>query len=143
MHKTTRALAAGILTGCLLTTGTVCGAEPSDVQKIQILKGGDISPYSTLFRSGTINLTAANGIMSVSVTTKASQIVNHIYHDVTIYKNGSWYSSDRYEEWSVSKLNTCINVPVQSGDTIEVYVDHYTEHGGLTESASTSKTKSY
>lgn len=143
MHKTTRALAAGILTGCLLTTGTVWGAEPSGVQRIQVLKGGDISPYSTYFRAGTITLSAASGVMSVNVTTKAMQTVNHIYHDVTIYKNGSWYSSKRYENWGKAELKTLIDVPAQSGDTVEVYVDHYTEHGGVTESTSTSKTKSY
>lgn len=100
-------------------------------------------PYSTYYRSGNLKMEPVNDRMLVTVTTRAYQAVDHIYHDVTIYKNGSWYSSERYENRGKVQLVTNINVPAQSGDRIEVYVDHYTEHNGLVESAHSSKTGQY
>ncbi len=114
-------------------------AEPS----IQVYANGIAVPYSTYYRSGSLNMEVISGNMCVTAITRAYQAVNHIYHDVTIYKNGSWYSSERYENRGKVQLVTNINVPAQSGDRIEVYVDHYTEHNGLVESAHSSKTGQY
>lgn len=114
-------------------------AEPS----IQVYANGVAVPYSTYYRSDNLKVEPVNNHMLVTVTTRAYQAVDHIYHDVTIYKNGSWYSSERYENRGKVQLVTNINVPAQSGDRIEVYVDHYTEHNGLVESAHSSKTGQY
>lgn len=145
--KVVKILTVGVVVGSLLTSNTVWAAENSDTSDLLCnanwLVDDELRPYSSYLHSGSISFSTSAGTIVVNVVTKAYQSINHIYHDITIYKNGSWYSSDRYEEWSVSKLNTHIDVPVQSGDTVEVYVDHYAEHGGVTESTSTSKTKSY
>ena len=74
----------------------------------------------------------------VRVETEANQGVNHIYHDITIFKNWVRQLSDRYEGWNTRSLVTNINVPAVEGDYIDVYVDSYVEHNGYTESMSGS-----
>lgn len=145
--KTLTRIAAAFTAGCLMMTGAVYAAEPMCVNtaepSIQVYANGIAVPYSTYFCAGTLDVGQNSGKMLVTVITRAYDAVNHIYHDVTIYKNGSWYSSERYENRGKVQLVTNINVPAQSGDRIEVYVDHYTEHNGLVESAHSSKTGQY
>lgn len=146
-RKWSKVLLAGVISGCLITTGIAFASENAETNipecNVRIFENGELAPYSMYFRSCSLDVYPSNGVMAVDVTTKASRPVDHIYHDVTIYKNGVWQSSNRYENWGKVELKTFINVSAQSGDTIEVYVDHYTDHGGYVESASSSKSSKF
>lgn len=139
-------LTTGLVLG-MLCSNTVLAAEKADaddnVVRIVTNENGEVMPYSLYFMSGTIVFSRYNGNATVTVNTSAVQKIDHIYHDVTIYKNGVWYSSDRYENWGKQSLNTTIYVPAETGDYIDVYVDHYTEHGGYTEVGHSSKAFTY
>ena len=146
-QKLSTVIVTGVILGCLMTTGTVFADENAEMYipecSVQVFENGEPVPYSMYFRSCSLNVFPSNGVMAVNVTTKAFQPIDHIYHDVTIYKNGVWQSSDRYENWGKVELNSYIKVSAQSGDYIEVYVDHYTDHGGCVESASSSKARRF
>lgn len=146
-QKLSKVIATGVILGCLMTTGTVFADESTEANipecEVQVFENGAPTPYSMYFRSCSLNVFPSNGVMAVNVTTKAFQAVNHIYHDVTIYKNGVWQSSDRYENWGKVQLASYIKVSAQSGDYIEVYVDHYTEHNGCVESAHSNKSNRF
>lgn len=146
-QKLSKAIIAGILSGCLMTNGAVLADENTEVQipecNVQVFENGEVAPYSMYLRSSSLDVGPSNGVMAVIVTTKAFQAVNHIYHDVTIFKNGIWQSSERYENRGKVQLTTYIKVPAQSGDTVTVYVDHYTEHNGCVESAHNNKSNSF
>lgn len=68
-------------------------AEPMCVHtaeaSIQVYANGVAVPYSTYFRAGKLDIGVNSDRMTVTVTTRAYEVVNHFYHDVTIYKNGS------------------------------------------------------
>ena len=101
----------------------------------------EITPMrTTLFKSGTTNLTRNSSSISVKVITDAFYVADHIYHDVSTYKNGSLYSLKRYEDWNTSKLSTSFSVPASSSDTVKVVTTHYVTDGGTTEKGSSSKT---
>lgn len=142
-QKLIETVVAGVVSGCLMTTGIVFAEENTENPNctVQVFENGELTPYSMYFRSYSLDVGPANGVMAVNVTTKAFQAVNHIYHDVTIYKNGVWQSSERYENWGKVQLLSYIKVPAQSGDYIDVYVDHYTEHNGCVESAHSNQAK--
>lgn len=101
----------------------------------------EITPMrTTLFKSGITNLTRNSSSVSVRVITVAFYTADHIYHDVSTYKNGSLYSLKRYEDWNTSKLSTSFSVPASSSDTVKVVTTHYVTDGGTTEKGSSSKT---
>lgn len=95
-------------------------------------------PYTMYYYYGSLGFSKGTNKVYVNVSTKAFQKVDHIYHDITIYKNGTWVSSERYNDWNSNDLMTSISVSAKSGDRIEVYVDHYAEHGGYTEGGHSS-----
>lgn len=134
---------AAVLGCCLIVPmGAAYAAEPSTVTADDtVMTAGEIVPYSKYFHSGSISLTPTTGTMIVTVKTRALQKVDHIYHDVTVFKNGVLYSSGRYDDYHAASLSTTIKVDAVSGDYIDVYVDHYTAHGGVVESKSTSNAK--
>lgn len=101
----------------------------------------EIAPMRTkLFSRGYTNAVRKSGSVSVTVVTEAHDEVDHIYHDVSTYKNGSLYSLKRYEDWNTSKLSTSFSVPASSSDTVKVITTHYVTDGGTTEKGSSSKT---
>ncbi len=134
---------AAVLSCCLIVPmGAVYAAEPATVTADDtVMTAGEIVPYSKYFHSGSISLTPSGSTMIVNVKTRALQKVDHIYHDVTVFKNGVLYSSGRYDDYNTSSLTTRIKVDAVSGDYIDVYVDHYTAHSGVVESKSTSSAK--
>lgn len=142
-QKLSKVIVAGVISCCLMMTGIAFADENTEMHipecGIQVFENGEPTPYSMYFRSCSLDVFPANGVMAVNVTTKAFQPIDHIYHDVTIYKNGVWQSSNRYENWGKVELNSYIKVSAQSGDYIDVYVDHYTDHGGCVEFAHSSK----
>ena len=146
-QKLGKVLVAGVVSVCLMTTGVTFASDNSNASipsnNIHIFDNGVAVPYSMYFRSCSLDVYPSNGVMAVNVKTKAFQAVNYIYHDVTIYKNGVWQSSDRYENWGKVELNSYIKVSAQSGDYIDVYVDHYTEHNGCVESAHSNKSNRF
>lgn len=101
--KKQKAIAAGVILGCLMTTVNVFADENTEIRipecSIKVFENEEFVPYSMYFRSCSLNVFPSNDVMAVNVTTKAFQPVDHIYHDVTIYKNGIWQSSNRYENW--------------------------------------------
>lgn len=146
-QKLGKAVAVGLISGCLMATGIAFADENTEAQihecNVQVFENGEAVPYSMYLYSSSLNVFPFNGVMAVNVKTKAFRAVDHIYHDVTIYKNGVWQSSDRYENWGKVQLISNIEVSAQSGDTVEVYVDHYTEHNGYVESAHSSKSSKF
>lgn len=134
---------AAVLGCCLIVpVGAAYAADPSTVTADDtVMTAGEIVPFSKYFHSGSIAFTPSSNTMIVTVKTRALQNVNHIYHDVTVFKNGVLYSSGRYDDYNTSTLTTRIKVDAVSGDYIDVYVDHYTAHGGVVESKSTSNAK--
>ena len=142
--KTVKRLAAAVC--CFVLAGTAGAAEAAQngtagEETVFLIEAS--APYTKYFCRGVLSLVPLGGQMKVDVTTLAFQDVDHIYHDVTIFKNGSFYSAGRYEDWNKFRLDSNFNVPAQSGDYIDVYVDHYTEHNGIVESESTSKAMYY
>lgn len=146
-QKLNKVIVTGVILGCLTTTGFVHADENADMYvsecNIQVFENSEPALQSMYFRSFSLDVFPSNGVMAVNVTTKAFQAIDHIYHDVTIYKNGVWQSSDRYENWGKVQLASYIKVSAQSGDYIEVYVEHYTEHNGCVESAHSSKSNRF
>lgn len=128
-------LIVGVMVGCLLSAGTAYAAETIDAPTGTAAISGNSarSIQSKYMYSGELAFAERSGQVVVMVNTSAFTKIDHIYHDVTIYKNGTWVSSDRYEGWNKIELNTNINVPASSGDVFDVYVDHYTDHNGCVE----------
>lgn len=124
---------------CLTLSSVALAKEPVDNQiSLDPLQNTQdeiiITPYSMYMRSSSVNFKRLSNQLNITVTTKAFAYIDHIYHDVTIYKNGYWHSSERYENWGELQLLTPIRVSAQSGDYFEIYVDHYTDHDGYLES---------
>ena len=102
------------------------------------LAGENATTRSMYYLSGSLTFSNGSNYVAVIVTTSAFTYVDKIYHDVTIYKNGSLYSSKRYSDTECQTFGNQINVPVVTGDVVTVYVDHYTSHNGVTESGNSS-----
>lgn len=100
--------------------------------------GDNAATRSMYYLSGSLGFSNGSNYVGVIVSTSAFTYVDKIYHDVTIYKNGSLYSSKRYSSTNCQTYTNQINVPAVSGDVITVYVTHYTSHNGVTESGNTS-----
>ena len=132
--KKVKKIAAICISCCMLLTSAVFAAETDEKDEVSaVTAGSGIVPYSTYYKTGTISISRSSGSVTVTVSTYAYQTVSHIYHDVTVYINGNWYSSERYENWNKISLSNSFSVPASSGDYIDVYADHYTENNGLTE----------
>ena len=139
---------AALLTVCCFVGNVAAFAAPS-----QYSNGADMSiqsnnneimPMTMYYVGNSIYVSRATNYAYISVATMAVDIINHIYHDVTIYKNGALYmSSKRYNGWNCFRLDTTINVPAKPGDYIEVYLDSYTEHNGCLESGHASESFVY
>lgn len=126
----------------LLIFGIICSLAVSGTAFADAKAGVDetAAPYSMYYLSGSLGFSEGSNHVSVLVSTSAFTYVDKIYHDVTIYKNGILYSSQRYSDTECQSFSTQINVPVVSGDIVTVYVDHYTSHNGITESGNTADT---
>ncbi len=120
-----------LLLVCAMFNPTTFADE--DVNNSSTCNNSDIMPLTLYFNFGNLKLDKKSGSISVKVDTYAYSSVDHIYHDITIYKNGILYSYDRYEDWNIDTLNTVLSVPASSGDIIDVEVTHYTSHNGITE----------
>lgn len=91
----------------------------------------EIVPMRTNYlKDGKIIFSRSENTVNVSVKTNATTIVSHLYHDVTIFKNGVKYSSGRYNDWNKKIFESIIPVSAVSGDYIDVYADHYVQHNG-------------
>ena len=126
-----------------MLSGSVAFAEETIPAEIpaETAFASEIAPMrTTLFKSGITKLTRNSSSVSVKVTTEAFYTVDHIYHDVATYKNGSLYSLKRYEDWNTKTLYTSFSVPASSSDTVKVVTTHYVTDGGTTEKGSSSKT---
>ena len=121
---------------CIAVSGTVFADVNDNYAE-------EASARTMYYLSGSLNFTRQTGKVSVNVTTSAFEYIDKIYHDVTIYKNGSLYSSQRYSNTNCQSYTSLIKVPAVSGDYFEVYVDHYTSHNGIVESDSQSRTFVY
>lgn len=117
--KKLRTCLAALMAWCMMFTALAAFAAPVQRDAIQ----------SVYYADGTIGISQEGRTCKILVRTEAYQNC-HVYHDITIYKNGTWVSSDRYENWNADSLRTTLTVSVSSGDRIEVYVDHYAENEG-------------
>ena len=120
----------------LLIFGVICSMAASGTVFADSNGGGNdtVAPYSYYYLSGSLDFADGSNYVAVIVSTSAFTYIDSIYHDVTIYKNGSLYSSKRYSDTDCQTLTNNIKVYANSGDVIEVYVDHYTSHNGIVES---------
>lgn len=117
--KKLRTCLAALMAWCMMFTALAAFAAPAQTDAVQ----------SIYYANGEIDFSQIGGTCYITVETEAHQKC-HVYHDITIYKNGTWVSSDRYEKWNANFLSTTLTVSVSSGDRIEVYVDHYAENEG-------------
>lgn len=133
-------VAIGSVICAMLCQGVALAAPGNTAEGVTATKvqGSDVQPYTMYFYSRELNLSKISTGVKVSVATEAMTYIDHIYHDISIFVNGSLYSSGRYEAWNEQTLDTNINVPASSGDYVDVYVDHYTDHNGIVESRSSS-----
>ena len=92
------------------------------------------TPRTMYYHSGGLDFADGDGYVTVIVTTSAFTYIDEIYHEVTIYRNGSLFSSRTYSDTDCQTLRTNIKVPTSSGDVLTVYVNHYTSHNGIVES---------
>ena len=129
----------------MLILGVVCCMAVSGTVFADSKIGGDetAAPYSMYYYSGSLTFTNGSNYVGVVVSTSAFTVADKIYHDVTIYKNGSLYSSQRYSNTRCQTYTHQINVPASRGDVITVYVTHYTSHNGVTESGTNSNSYMY
>lgn len=129
----------------LLILGIICSMAVSCTAFADAKVGGDesVAPYSMYYYSGSLTFTNGSNYVGVIVSTSAFTVADKIYHDVTIYKNGVLYSSQRYSDTKCQTYTNQINVPAVRGDVITVYVDHYTYHNGVTESGTNSDSYMY
>lgn len=134
-------IAAILIMALSMTTGGFAANEAE--AESEIVADTGVEPYSYYMRDKGISFSIMSGRVDVNFFTYANQSVEHIYHDVTIYKNGIWQLSNRYENWGVTTLQTTIPVYALSGDYIDVYADHYVEHYGITEGYSSSNNMYY
>lgn len=120
----------------LLIFGIICSLAVSGTAFADASVGGEetATPYSMYYLSGSLDFADGSNYVAVIVSTSAFTYIDSIYHDVTIYKNGSLYSSKRYSDTDCQDLTSNIRVYANRGDVIEVYVDHYTSHNGIVES---------
>lgn len=137
MKKLLKTMLALAVICCIAVSGTVF----ADVNENIAAEAAE--PRTMYYHSGSLNFSEGSTYLSVTVTTNAFEYIDKIYHDVTIYKNGSWYSSERYSDTDCQSYSTTIRVPAVAGDYFEVYVDHYTSHDGITEGDSQSRTYVY
>lgn len=135
----------GLLAGSIAFSASAYASELNGIEsKTNVFSSnGSIAPYSVNIRSANVTLIRVSSGLSLKVDTKAFSTSEHIYHDVTIYRNGVWVSSDRYENWNRVELVTPINVAVSSGDYIDVYADHYVQNNGITEVMHSHKSLTY
>lgn len=135
----------GLLAGSIAFSVSAYSAELNGIEpKTNVFSSnGSIAPYSVNIRSANVTLIRVSSGLSLKVDTKAFSTSEHIYHDVTIYRNGVWVSSDRYENWNRVELVTPINVAASSGDYIDVYADHYVQNNGITEVMHSHKSLTY
>ncbi|MGN0149413.1 MAG: hypothetical protein ACI4C7_04100 [Clostridia bacterium] len=137
--KVTKKLLVGALICCNLFPNMVFAADniESDMDNPPVIdvtmNNEGITPYTMYFLASNIRIYRALNTAEIYVNTEASRKVDHIYQDITIYKNHNWVSSERYHKYNTQELLTTLSVSAQAGDYIEVYVDHYTEHGGYVE----------
>lgn len=144
-NKKTKKLTVLSIICCMMLTATAFAAGDTGDEE-----NGEISatqnqavPFSTYYRTESLSVTRGNGKADITVGTYANRTVSHIYHDVTVYINGNWYSSERYENWNTEEYKNSFSVPASSGDYIDVYADHYTENNGLTEVGHSHKAITY
>ena len=147
-RNTVKAVAAFVGVCCAMTSLAFGRTEDNVNAEIPTAVGESVfvdtpAPYTMYYCYGTLGLSKGSSKVYVNVETVAFQKVNHVYHDITIYKNGTWVSSKRYDAYNSNDVTTSISVPAVSGDRIEVYVDHYTEHGGVVEGGHSSKALVY
>lgn len=135
----------GLLAGSIAFSVSAYADELNGIEpKTNVFSSnGSIVPYSKYLQAGYINVLRRTGKVEIEITTSAFGSVSHIYHDVTIYRNGVWVSSDRYENWNRVELVTPINVTASSGDYIDVYADHYVQNNGITEVMHSHKSLTY
>ncbi|MDO5397270.1 MAG: hypothetical protein Q4G33_05005 [bacterium] len=136
--KVTKKLLIGALICCNLLSNMAFATDQTarDVYSYPVINVTDnegITPYTMYFVSSNITIYRALKTAEIYVNTEASRKIDHIYQDITIYKNHNWVSSERYHKYNTQELLTTISVSAQTGDYIEVYVDHYTEHQGTVE----------
>lgn len=118
---------------CIICSLAVSGTVFAAANNTEIAEA-EATPRTMYYLSGSLGFGDGDGYIRVAVSTSAFEYIDKIYHDVTIYKNGSLYLSQRYSDTECQTLSTNIRVPAVKGDTIEVYVDHYTSHNGIVES---------
>ncbi|MBE7031097.1 MAG: hypothetical protein E7409_06685 [Ruminococcaceae bacterium] len=124
---------AGLMVMCMMLTFTCCAAPNEGV-----------NPRTMYFYGGSVEVGQYNGQAAILVSTDASQKVDHIYHDVAVYYNGVHQFTNRYENWGKLSLDTTIYLnDVSSGDYVQVYTTHYTDHDGCVESASAYDSYTY
>ncbi len=135
MKKIIKNLIFMALMGCMAFS-TVVYAQTLNVCGIKIID-------SVYLFEGYVEISKVSGGVNIDIDTTAYTDVEHIYHDVTVYKNGVWISSERYEGWNRDELNTNIRLAAKSGDYIDVYVDHYTDNLGYLEVMHSSENLTY
>lgn len=118
---------------CIICSLAVSGTVFAAANNTEIAEA-EAAPRTMYYYSGGLGFADRDGYVLVSVSTSAFTYIDKIYHDVTIYKNGSLYLSQRYSDTECQSLSTNIKVPAVSGDVLTVYVDHYTSHNGIVES---------
>ena len=123
-------------------TVTLAESTQEDIRFNPVIQTNNdgIMPMTMYYIGNSIEMARPTGYARIYLATMAVTTINHIYHDVTIYKNGALYmSNQRYSDWNCFRLDTTINVPAKSGDYIEVYLDSYTDHNGCLESGNASE----
>lgn len=136
MKKMRKILAGALACSMLFSTAiaaTSANAADNLANAAEEQAASDMVCRSVYYRGGTIDVSQLGTTCYISPTTK-SFIACHIYHDITVYKNGQWVTSKRFEDWNSISLTSSVTVSVSTGDVLDIYVDHYAEH----ESASSS-----
>lgn len=143
--KVTQKLLVGALICCNLFCSTAFATdvvENKNVVNVTTNEEG-IAPYSMYYVSANIRMYRDLKTAEIYVNTEAVTKIDHIYQDITIYKNHNWVSSNRYHKYNTQELLTVLSVSAQAGDYIEVYVDNYTDHNGCVEVGHTSKAMTF
>lgn len=130
MNKSFKSVLAVVLVVCLLSSTPIFAAAPVEGAKpdMSILAGGEVSIY------------AEDGYVSIYVTTTALDMVDKVYHKITVNKNNGinlMYKKE-YAAYDAGHVTTYLTFNAKDGDIFEVIVDHYAKDGSLIESKTTT-----
>ena len=135
MNKVFKSILAVVLAICMVPCVSAFADNPTDDAS-----NYEIQPYLVNLESGKVDVYQEDGYMSFYVTTTSIDVVDEIYHTVTLLKNGkAVVSNKKYSLKNDCYILTVIDIDAEEGDVFKITVDHSAKDGSLVETRSSTK----